>query len=464
MTFGVRAAAREAPEALALVADDVSMTYEALADRALRVAAGLVQRGFDPVAPTRVAITPRIDVESIARVLGCIEAGVPFVSLHPRLAPNEREAMVRDAGVAWEMPEVASWPSEPARGLPEVPDERTLAILFTSGTSGQAKGAVLGRRAFRAAIAGSDARLPLAKGDRWLLAMPPAHVGGLSVVLRCVAARATLVLGPAADGFDARAVADRIARDQVTHVSLVPTMLHRLLALDPPLEVGSLRAILLGGAPADARLLDEARRRGLPVQCTYGLTEACSQVATALAGDLSRGLRGALPIPGLEVRTVEGEIWVRGPMLFDGYLGHDPNQTFTPDGWFPTGDLGRVDEAGRLHVEGRRSDLILCGGENVYPAEIEASLLDISGVRAACVFGVRDTEWGERVAAALVMDPGFGIDEARGACRAVATRLAPFKRPRMVAVIDELPTKAIGKIDRRAVAELAERALVDVGR
>lgn len=461
MIFGARAAAADAPDAVAIVAEGASLSYGDLARRALCVAAGLRARGLVRPAPRPVALTPRADIESVARILGCIEAGVPFVSLHPRLTSSEREASMRDARVSWELPELTRWPDSPDPEPTPVPDGAPLAILFTSGTSGRPKGAVLGRRAFRAAVAASRERLPLSRGDRWLLAMPPAHVGGLSVVLRCVAARATIVLGPRAQGFDAREIADCIARQRVTHVSLVPTMLRRLLALDPPLEAGALRAILLGGAPADPLLLEEARRRGLPVRSTYGLTEACSQVATAEEGDLASGVRGLSPLPGFEIRTVGGEIWLRGPALFDGYVGHDARETFAPGGWFPTGDLGRIDDSGRLHVDGRRSDLILSGGENVYPAEVEAALLEAPGVRAACVFGVPDPEWGERVAAALVLGRGLGVEIARRACRHAARRLAPFKRVRSLAVVRELPTKGIGKLDRRAVAELASDELVD---
>jgi O-succinylbenzoic acid--CoA ligase len=133
------------------------------------------------------------------------------------------------------------------------------------------------------------------------------------------------------------------------------------------------------------------------------------------------------------------------------------------DGFFPTGDLGELDERGRLHLRGRRADLILTGGENVYPLEVEAALLATKGVRAACVFGVPDPEWGERVAAAIVMSPGLGLDEARRACVEASASLASFKRPRLVTMHDALPTRGIGKIDRRRIIELARDRLVPVG-
>jgi O-succinylbenzoic acid--CoA ligase len=461
--LSVADAARDAPDRPALVGGGRTLTYAELAGRVASVVAGLDARGLLGFAP--VAFTPRVDVESVVRILALVEAGVPFVPLHPKLGERERATLARDAAVAAVLPDDVAWP-EPASRIhaharAPISPERTLAILFTSGTTGRPKGAVLSRRAFLAAARASAERLPLGPGDRWLLCMPPAHVGGLSVIIRAVLARAAVVLGPSGEGFDAAAVAAALHRDAITHLSLVPTMLHRLLALEPRFEAPpALEAILLGGAPADAQLLEEARARRLPVRATYGLTEACSQVATATAEDWEKGVAGARPLPGVEVRVVGGEIELRGPTLFDGYLGHDRATTFRDDGFFPTGDLGALDAEGRLHLRGRRADLILSGGENVYPAEVEAALVANENVRAACVFGVSDPEWGERVAAALVLAPGLHLEDARRACAEASEALAAFKRPRLVAVLDELPTRGIGKLDRRRAAELATPSLV----
>src|SRR5690606_8955190 len=157
------------------------------------------------------------------------------------------------------------------------------------------------------------------------------------------------------------------------------------------------------GAACSERVLARAVSRGLPLRTTYGLTEACSQVTTAI-----RDVRGpedgsGEPLPGVLLRIGEsGSIQVRGPPLFDGYLGMP--SPFDAEGWFETGDLGRIDQAGRLHVLARRRDLIVTGGENVYPAEVESALERLPGVRAACVFGVCDETWGQRVVAAVVLD------------------------------------------------------------
>jgi O-succinylbenzoic acid--CoA ligase len=204
-------------------------------------------------------------------------------------------------------------------------------------------------------------------------------------------------------------------------------MLSRLL--DAGLEQPpTLRWALLGGGPIPPALLDRARAAGVPVASTYGMTEACSQIAT-------RGW----PLAGVELRIIDGEIVVRGPTVAPGSLG--------ADGWLHTGDLGAVDERGRLTVVGRRSDTIVTGGENVAPAEVEAVLLEHNAVADAAVHARPDAEWGERLVASVVLRDGMEIggEELLGHCRA---RLAPFKVPKTVELIAALPRTPSGKLLR----------------
>jgi O-succinylbenzoic acid--CoA ligase len=273
--------------------------------------------------------------------------------------------------------------------------------------------------------------------------MPLAHVGGLSILTRCLAARACVVLEPR---FDAAALPELLLRHRVTLLSLVPTMLTRLLDEHPHWTPPShLRALLLGGAGSPARLLERAAERGVPVLTTYGLTEACSQVVTG-----GRALLGA----ELRVAGDEGRLQIRGPMLMSGYLGEPP---LAPGAWFDTGDLGELDANGVLRVHARRTDLVVSGGENVYPAEVEDALATCPGVRAACVFGVADETWGQLVAALVVAD-GATLD--RGALRvAIAERLAPHKRPRLLAFVDALPQTGAGKLDRAAAGRTPRASL-----
>jgi O-succinylbenzoic acid--CoA ligase len=261
-----------------------------------------------------------------------------------------------------------------------------------------------------------------------------------------------VVLAPEAP-FDARTVATLMRANDVTLASFVPIMLRRLLDLEgEELALPSrLRAILVGGAHAPSALLARAAARGVPVLATYGLTEACSQVATQRhPGEPGVGP----PLPGVEVRIVDAEIEVRGPTLFDGYVGE--SAPISEGGWLRTGDLGSFDEGGNLHVGGRRDERIVTGGENVDPVEVEEVLLAHPQVRAACAFGVPDDAWGE-VVGACVEAGAVSPDELVAHCRA---RLAPHKRPRRIAIVPSLPTTASGKPSRRAARALALHSAV----
>jgi o-succinylbenzoate---CoA ligase len=214
------------------------------------------------------------------------------------------------------------------------------------------------------------------------------------------------------------------------------------------------RAILLGGAAASSRLLERSAGRQVPVLVTYGLTEACSQVTTTRYetrfAPLGKG--SGEPLAGTEVRIAEGRIQVRGPTMMAGYW----NEARLDEGaWFDTGDLGMLDERGRLHVHARRSDLVVTGGENVYPAEVEDVIERFPGIAGAAVFGVADDEWGEAVAALLVASGEPPSDSAL--IEYLNTRLAPHKRPRLVCYAKALPLNAAGKLERTALSQFITR-------
>jgi O-succinylbenzoic acid--CoA ligase len=346
-------------------------------------------------------------VETVARILTHIRARRPFIPLHSRWTAEERAAINPDLG--------------------KIPPG-TLAVMYTSGTAGRPKGAILSRAAFIASARASAERLGWRDDDRWLISLPLAHVGALSVLVRCLLMRKPVILGRPED----------MTRHRATIISLVPTQLGRLLdhGWEPP---AYLRLVLLGGSAATPRLLERARQRGVPVVTTYGLTEACSQVATQVPGQESPGV--GPPLRGTRVRIDDEQIEIDGPTLFSGYLGEPPRRP----GWFRTGDFGRLDADGNLHVLGRHADLIVTGGENVYPAEVEAHL-DAQGV-VACVFGIPDETWGEIVACALTAP--LPADALEG--------LARFKRPRRAAVIGPIPLTPSGKPDRAAARAHAQR-------
>ncbi|HEX3157879.1 MAG TPA: o-succinylbenzoate--CoA ligase [Gemmatimonadaceae bacterium] len=347
--------------------------------------------------------------------------------------------------------------------------ETVVAIVYTSGTTGQPKGAMLTVGNFWWSAVGSALNLGTHADDRWLVCLPLFHVGGLSILLRAT------IYGIAAivhDGFDAATVNRALDTERVSIVSLVAVMLQRLLDErgDRPYPP-SLRCALLGGGPAPRALLERCARAGIPVVQTYGLTETASQVATLAPEDALRKL-GAAGRPlypnalrvvtddGRDARVGEaGEILVRGPVVMAGYAGRpDATARAIVDGWLHTGDVGHLDADGYLHVLDRRDDLIVTGGENVYPAEVEAALLAHPWVAEAAVFGVPDDTWGQRVVAVIRLAAGVlaSADAAGETLRAhCRSQLAGYKTPREIRLATEpLLRTASGKLRRGALRDV----------
>jgi o-succinylbenzoate---CoA ligase len=333
--------------------------------------------------------------------------GTPAIPLDPRLTSEERALRV----VPTELP---------------YPDVAT--VMFTSGTTSAPKPVYLTFGNWEANAVGSALALGLDQNERWLCVMPLAHVGGLSILLRSTLYATTVILH---DRFDTEAVLSELMDPAcaTTLVSLVPTMLARLL--DAGLErPPTLRWALVGGGPIQRSLLEHAESAGVPVAPTYGMTEGCSQIATF-----------GIPLHGVELRiNDDAEIVVRGPNFA-------PN-TLNREGWLHTGDLGDLDEHGRLRIIGRSADTIVSGGENVAPAQVEAVLLEHPAVADAGVFGRPDEEWGERVMATVVLRAGRRASAAELQAF-VGDRLAHFKVPKEIGFSDELPRTVSGKLLRR---------------
>lgn len=442
--LSLRESERRWPEATALIDGEGALSFRAWAQEvrpwAATIAAAAEDRAAWTALPTRDGLT---------RLMGVIDSGKTVVPLHPRMTPIEASQLRAAAAPTLDLDQFHPRPGkaaeEPWPPLPSGPGH-PLAIVFTSGTTGEPKGVILPRSAFAASAAASASNIPLGPGDRWLLSLSPARVGGLSVITRCLAAGAAVVL-PERPG--AEALAEALERHQVSHASFVPTQLAQLLKEHPRPAPPSLKVVLLGGAAAPAELLRTAEAAGWPVRVTYGMTETCSQVATQSPGDPPGTLR---PLPGIDLRIREGRIEIRGPVLCSGFLDEGGVTTpFTADGWFRTGDRGQINEDRSLTVWGRADDLIITGGENVDPGAVEQVIGGCPGVREAQVFPLADPVFGQTLALAVVPDPDVP-DLPRNLARWCRERLAPFRRPRRLVLVDALPRTPEGKIDRRGAA------------
>jgi O-succinylbenzoic acid--CoA ligase len=473
--------ARSRPGHPALVIDGTILSYGALSAEVDATARRLAGLGLVP--GDRLAVCLPNGPDFAVLVHAAARLGAILVPLNTRLVPPELAWHLADSGArlaVWdELGEVGATPAPvewPGRwlGLAELAaspprdvalaDEVDLAapatIVYTSGTTGRPKGAVLTHGNHLWSALASAQRLGVLPGDRWLLPLPLFHVGGLAVLLR------SALYGTIAEvhgRFDAAAVATALAGGDVTLASLVPTMLARVLDAwgDRPVPSG-FRAVLLGGGPVPTGLLRRAAAVGLPVAPTYGLTEACSQVAThAPTLHWPDDDVGAEPLAFTSIRVVGddgralppggvGEIQVRGPTLMPGYWKNpEPSAAVFADGWLRTGDVGWLDVRGWLHMADRRDDLIVSGGENVYPAEVEAVLDAQPGVAESCVVGLPDEAWGHVVAAVVVR---AASDLTADTLLAEARRhLAGYKIPRRVIWADALPRTAAGKLRRAEV-------------
>ncbi|PUE05444.1 MAG: 2-succinylbenzoate--CoA ligase, partial [Candidatus Sedimenticola endophacoides] len=347
----------------------------------------------------------------------------------------------------------------PPRQPPDPAAADLRLILHTSGSEGAPRGVMHTGRALDAASAAACRRLGFAAGDLWLACLAPWHIGGIAILERARHCGGRVLALP---GFDAARVWRALRRHPVSHLSLVPAMLGRLLdeaaGCRPP---SSLRRVLIGGGALSRPLYERASAQGWPLCVSYGLSEAGSQVATD-CGDGAPWRPGAagLPLEGVEVAIEAGDvdtpgrILLRGPMLMSGYLNpaRRPGDGLAGEGWFRSGDLGYL-EQGRLHVLGRGDDVIVSAGVNVHPALVERALQRHPGVREAVVVGVADPLYGERITALVVgrVEP----DALLAWCR---EHISSAERPRRVVSLDALPRLGNGKPDRMRLRRLAGQA------
>ncbi len=434
------AAAARHPAAMALRGGNESWTYAEL-DYAADEIGGRVPEG------ARIAFRAEMTAATVAAAWGIPRGGGIAVPIDPQLDVGAAAALADSLGAHLGPPP----PAERKIIADPDPDPRAPAyVVPTSGSSGAPRGVVLTWGNITAAARASQLHLGTRQSDVWLLVMPLHHVSGLAILWRAAHDGSQVVLQ---DGFDVAAV-DAALEEGVTWVSLVPTMLTRLL------EAGSgpwpsMRGVLVGGAATSGTLVARATAAGLPVLPTYGMTETTAQICTVRPGRMEAAV-GTVghPLPGVAV-TVDAEpgspgvIQVSGPTVSPGYVDEPVRE-----GPLVTNDIGYFDRAGRLVVLGRADDVVISGGENVYPLQVEAALLRRPGVTGAAVVGVADAEWGQRVVAVVSGDP---VDQARLLAE-LSRELPRYAVPKRVVQVDEVPLLSNGKVDRDAARRLVAGA------
>lgn len=443
------------PDAIALVDGQDAWTFAELDAR--------VRESVDAMGPRPEGVVVPVVVEpdgaGVVELLALWRAGAVPVPLNARLSAAEMDR-ARSSLAAATLP------------------AGTQVVLWTSGTSGRPRGVALSWSNLAYLTRAAGERLDLGAGDVWLATLSPAHVGGLALVLRAILLGGTLVC---AGRFDAARLSDLLDGRRLpgsvrtpTRVSLVPTQLLRVLEHRAEREApDTLRSVLVGGAHAPASLVERALAAGWPVALTYGATETSSQVATA-PPELVRRKPGTVgpPLSGVELLVAaNGEILVRGPTRALAYVGEEALSSdgapllveggavhddvakgailADDDGWYHTGDLGRLDEDGDLWITGRRIDRIVSGGVTVDAVEVEEALRAHPTVIDVCVVGLADEEWGERIAAWV--EPVVGEFDVEAVSSDLCTRLSAAKLPRAWYVAGGLPRNANGKVDRAAV-------------
>ncbi|MFI5720548.1 long-chain fatty acid--CoA ligase [Nocardia sp. NPDC051750] len=483
--------ARLSPEKTAITFDGISTSYRDLDDRVTRLAHGLRSLGIR--RGDRVALLSANHPAYLEALFACGLLGATFVPLNARLTAGEVEYVLQDCGAgvlihSADLTDIAA-PAAKAANVahriqlggtgPATPGYEDLIahstgdrideavghddpcfIMYTSGTTGRPKGVVLTHGNIVFAVLNAVIDLDLRSDEIALVYAPLFHTAALDMVaLPTLLAGGQVIIEP---GFDTERVLGTMERERVTYAFAVPTMLDQMSAHArwSRTDLSALRRILVGAAPVPARTLRIYSERGITMCQGYGLTEAGPSTLVLTADNAERKM-GTAGVPHFftDVRIVDadnhpvppgqrGEIQISGPNLMREYW-NNPDATaaaFTGDGWFRSGDIGVADDEGFVRIVDRLKDMIISGGENIYPAEVEAAILEMPGVESCAVFAVPDEKWGEVGRAAVTLaDDGTAVSFDR-LVEFLAPRLARYKIPKSMVVLDEIPRNATGKI------------------
>ncbi len=476
------------PERPAIHFSNVTYSFSEVYERAHTIAGQLQAAGVKKGEYAGVLLRNHVDTVFILLALQLID--VKAVILNNRLTSEELRWQMADSRSAYlltenafeEISEKITYTLtevsvilkenlfEAAYSEPEMAEEVNLdevcTVMYTSGTTGNPKGVLQTYGNHWWSAIGSALNLGLNENDCWLCSVPIFHISGYSILMRSIIYGMKMVL---CESFNEKKVIDMISSEKVTIMSVVSTMLSRIVEeLRNEKLPDYFRCMLLGGGPAARSLLEVCKEKDIPVYQTYGMTETSSQIVT-LAPEYSFSKLGSAgkPLFPSQLKIVggngenahpgeAGEIFVKGPNVTKGYLNReDETLKKIRDGWLSTGDIGYLDSEGFLYVLDRRSDLIISGGENIYPAEIEGVLISHPYITDAGVIGMKDDDWGEVPAAFVAGDKNMDAEEVRQYC---LSKLAKYKVPKRIIMVDEIPRNASKKVLRRKLRELLEES------
>lgn len=463
------------PNRIGLTFEGKSWTFQEIKNETLKRAGQLTALKIEK--GSRIAILGENDHRLIFMMYGCMHLQCEMVLLNRKLAKDELAYQIEDAEVMVVLvndADASLLPNDCNKILfstverSEIEEvnvnkewslDETISIMYTSGTTGFPKGVRQTVENHQSSALASVLNIGLTEDDTWLCAVPLFHISGFSILVR------SLLYGNEVRlyrKFDHEQAVEDIASGRVTYMSVVAVMLERILH---GLEEKGLKAssrfklILAGGGPIPKDYLIRSQSCGLKVSQTYGMTETSSQTATLSNEDALRKIGSSgKPLFFNQIKILdakgpfeEGEICIRGPHVTPGYVGRFKERSSRIDGWLHTGDIGYLDEEGYLYVVDRRSDLIISGGENIYPAEIENVLMSHPCVKEAGVCGMDDDTWGQVPIAFIVQKSEVSKEELLEYCQ---NKMAKYKVPKEVHFVEQLPRNASNKLMRRNLKEL----------
>jgi O-succinylbenzoic acid--CoA ligase len=457
------------PDKTAIIFGNERWSFKEVEQIAIDMAGKLLSVGIEP--GMRIALLSPTNVDFLKVIYGCMYAGCEMVFLNERLTNEELKYQVEDSNAVKVLVDdcyetklmmesvclfstLNQVTSSKVITDTEWHPNRTISIMYTSGTTGFPKGVRQTMENHFSSATASAFNIGVDLNDVWLCTMPLFHISGFSILMR------SLVYGIGIKmyaKFDAELVTQDLVEGNVTHISVVSVMLERILTLLEQQNVcvsPQFKIMLAGGGPIPIAYLERAQAKGIPVLQTYGMTETSSQTTTLAAEDAKRKIGSSgkplllneIIIDGMNSPHEIGEILIKGPHVTPGYIGHFANHPAQKNGWLYTGDVGYLDEEGYLYVVDRRSDLIISGGENIYPAQVENALLKHPDIFGAGVCGYPDDQWGEVPVAFIMTNKEITLHSLQ---QFLANHLASFKIPKALYIVEELPRNASNKLLRR---------------